>query len=252
MPRRAALQVLLGGAAGVRPAGRHRGAAPDAPAPVESRGDRTGATASGGHGGHAGVPRRPSVEDARGPGRGDRAWIDRRQGRAVHRPVARGGLGREPARVSRRARRVRHGRDQQARQGVDRHHAVAAGRAAAGGVHGGRQDVGPARALSESEGLDRRRVLLVGDRHARARMGRQRRSIGNCPGARTPAATRTDRVSERHHADDEIRRDRRGLRRLRRVGGEAPVRGRHQGRAPRSGEAARRRRLHASTCRPTT
>ena len=77
-------------------------------------------------------------------------------------------------------------------------------------------------------------------------------SMRSCPGARTPAATRTDRVSERHHADDEIRCDCGGLRRLRRLGGEAAVRGRHQGRAPRSGEAARRRRLHASTCRHTT
>ena len=49
------------------------------------------------------------------------------------------------------------------------------------------RSVGLRRALSESEGLDRRRVLLVGDRHARARMGRQRRP---CAAARVHAPRR--------------------------------------------------------------
>ena len=121
MPRRVALQVLLGGVG----AGFALPATADAqhpmhqhlsnPAVIEQAQQRAAVTAS-----TRGVPRRPSVEDARGPRRGDRPRVDRRQGRAVPRPAARGGVGRESARVSRRARRVRHGRDHQARQAVDR------------------------------------------------------------------------------------------------------------------------------------
>ena len=77
-------------------------------------------------------------------------------------------------------------------------HLVTAGRAAAGGVHGGRQDVGPAAATSRISRtgsparITRRRPACASSD------GRATSSISSCPGARTPAATRTDRASEDH------------------------------------------------------
>ena len=166
------------------------------------------------------------------------------QGRAVSRSAARRGVGRESARVSRRARRVRHGRDRQARQGLDR--ASTAVEQDALLRDASTADVGTSALRGHFQNL---KDWIAGAYYSSETAcassgGRQRVSSRSCPGARIRAGIRSDRFSERHHADDEIRRDRGGLGRLGRMGGQAAVGSRHQGRAPRSGEAAGRRRLH--------
>jgi len=62
-------------------------APPDLPAPVESRRHRPGAAT--GHRLRSRIPRRPSGQDARRAGRGDRPGVHGRQSRAVSRSAAR-------------------------------------------------------------------------------------------------------------------------------------------------------------------
>ena len=194
IPRREALQTLLGSVgAGFALPSIVRGAAPDAPASGESRGARAGAAESGGHRLHAGVPRRSPVEDARGAGRGHRAWIDRRQGRAVPRPVARCGVGRRiSARFSARSARSTWPRS--------------AGMARRGSASRRREQDA---LLREASTADAKTSAMRGhfqnlkDWIAGAYYSSETgmRELGwtatcssrSCPGARTPAAIRTDR-----------------------------------------------------------
>ncbi len=121
IPRREALQALLGGVgAGFALTVDRRGAAPGAAASGQPGERRAGAAEGRGRRLHARVPRRAPVEDPRSARRGHRPRIDHRAGRAVSRSAARRRVGAEPARVSRRARRVRHGRHREARQGAGR------------------------------------------------------------------------------------------------------------------------------------
>ena len=125
----------------VRAAVDRRRAASDAPAPgnpaaIEQAQQKAAVT-----GLHAAVPRRPSVEDARGPRRGDRPGLDRRRGsrrsstscspwsRPQNQRAFLGALGAfDMAAIN------KHGKAWIA------HHGRGAGRAAARGLDGGRQE----------------------------------------------------------------------------------------------------------------